>query len=256
MNQKYYPPKDIFQRTELLLGRDIFNELSHKKVLIVGVGGVGSWCAEGLVRSGISNLTIVDSDEVNVSNINRQLMATTNTVGEVKVEALKERLLSINPHAKIQDIHMSYCVDNADFFRLDDYDYIIDAIDTLKNKIQLILHAASSKATFFSSMGSALKVDPTRIKVADFWKVRDCPLGAALRKKMRQSKTLPERSFICVYGDEVLPNLGLQDSDEQELLHEAAIAGKAIVNGTTAPITAIFGMTLAGLVIKDIYSKG
>ncbi len=238
---------EIFQRTSLLAGSTVCERISDVKVIIFGIGGVGSWCAEALVRAGVRNLSIVDCDVVNVSNVNRQLMATCSTVGRVKVEAMKERLLEINPHARINPICREFSKETSASFSLSEYHYIIDAIDTLKNKVQLILDSTATDATFFSSLGSALKVDPTRIRVSDFWKVRDCPLGAALRKRMRQSKTLPAHSFLCVHGDEVLPNLGLTD--------EAASEGKAVINGSFAHITAIFGMTLAGLVIEDIYKR-
>lgn len=247
--------KNIFQRAELLLGGDALQALSGAKVIIFGVGGVGSWCAEGLVRSGVGHLTIVDPDRVAVSNVNRQLMATTATVGEPKVRALRERLLLINPAAEISAVEKAYSAETAAEFSFGEYDYIIDAIDTLKDKARLILDAASSDSVFFSSMGAALKVDPTRVRVADFWKVRDCPLGAALRKKLRQAKTIPARSFLCVYGDEVLENRGFGPETATLLGEEAAASGKAVINGSLAHITAIFGMTLAGLVIKDACSR-
>lgn len=251
-----YSEKEIFQRTELLVGGDVLAAFRSAKVIIFGVGGVGGWCAEGLVRSGVRRLTIVDSDKVSPSNINRQLMATVSSVGEVKVEALKRRLLDINPNAEIEAVDKVYGEQTADEFDLSAYDYVIDAIDTLKNKARLILAAADSGAVFFSSMGAALKIDPLRVRTADFWKVRDCPLGAALRKKLRQKGTVPERSFLCVYGDEVLGNRGACGGDsEASLSAEAAASGKAVINGTTAPVTAIFGMTLAGLVINDIYRR-
>lgn len=128
----------IFGRTELLLGEDVMQVLSRTKVIIFGVGGVGSWCAEGLVRSGIKHLTIVDSDRVSITNVNRQLMATVKTVGQVKVEALKTRLLEINPDAEIEAVQAIYCDETADSFDLDSYDYVIDAVDSLKNKALLI----------------------------------------------------------------------------------------------------------------------
>lgn len=128
----------IFGRTELLLGEDVMQALSRMKVIIFGVGGVGSWCAEGLVRSGIKHLTIVDSDRVSITNVNRQLMATVKTVGQVKVEALKVRLLEINPDAEIEAVQAIYCEETADSFDLDSYDYVIDAVDSLKNKALLI----------------------------------------------------------------------------------------------------------------------
>ena len=148
--------KGLFNRTELLLGSDALERLSQVKVLMLGVGGVGSWCAESLIRTGIGHLTIVDSDRVCITNINRQLMASMQTVGQVKVDALKERLLQINPNADIRSLQMIYSEETADQFDLDAYDYVVDAIDSLKDKALLIIRATRSKAKFFSSMGAAL----------------------------------------------------------------------------------------------------
>ena len=212
--------KGIFNRTSLLLGDDVMGDIYQKRVIIFGLGGVGSWCAESLVRSGIKDiyqkrviifglggvgswcaeslvrsgikeLVLVDSDRVCVTNVNRQLMATTKTVGQVKVDVLKNRLLEINPHANIVALQDIYEEANTDKFQLDTFDYIIDAIDSLENKMQLLWHATRTKATVFSSMGAALKMDPTRIKVAEFWKVAGCPLARALRDKFK--KRLPAR---------------------------------------------------------------
>ena len=223
--------------------------LAGVKVIVFGVGGVGSWCAEGLVRSGIEHLTIVDPDCVGETNVNRQLMATTRTVGRPKVDALRERLLEINPSADVKAVMSVYCRESAEEYDLGSYDYVIDAVDSLKNKILLILNASASGARFFCSLGAALKVDPTRVKVAEFWDVRGCPFGAAIRKKMKRAGTLPARKFLCVYDDEVLPNRGDGGIVETDTFD------KACINGTTAPVTAIFGMTLAGLVIKDVYRE-
>ena len=245
--------KQIFDRTSLLLGDDVLSCLSSTRVIIFGIGGVGSWCAEGLVRTGISRLTIVDSDRVSLSNVNRQLMATTLTEGRPKVEALKERLLSINPDAQIRAIDSPYTVENADSFDLSVYDYIIDAIDSLRNKKELIVRAAAQEgATLLSSMGAALKIDPARVKIGEFSKVRDCPLGALVRKQLRRERRYPARKFLCVYGDELLENRGHPQGETELGGWDGA---KARINGTTAPVTAIFGMTLAGLVIKDVYHK-
>lgn len=251
MNSSFDAP--IFNRTALLLGDDVMAALDQARVILFGVGGVGSWCAEGLVRSGLTQLTLVDSDCVSESNINRQLMATTRTVGQVKVEALKERLLEINPSARITAIRRAYSAETADSFQLETYDYILDAIDSLKEKSDLILRGTRTPAVFFSSMGAACKVDPQAIRVAEFWNVRGCPLGAALRKKFKQNHTWPGHKFHCVYDEEVLPNRGkalAADASNSEW-----DGRKAQINGTTAHITAIFGMTLAGLVIEDIYRK-
>ena len=228
----------IFRRAELLLGDEGMSRIAEKRVIIFGVGGVGSWCAESLVRSGIRKLTIVDSDCVSVTNINRQLMATTKTVGQVKVDALRERLLTINPSAEITALQQVFNADSASQFGLEEYDYIIDAIDSLKDKALLILLACQTKAKLFSSMGAALKLDPTRIKTAEFWKVTGDPLARALRNRFKRDKQFPKRKFQCVFSDELLENKMPIDPDDKG-------------NGSIVHITAIFGMMLAGLVVQD-----
>ena len=236
----------IFRRTELLLGDEAMSRIAEKRVIIFGVGGVGSWCAESLIRSGIRRLTIVDSDRVCITNINRQLMATTKTVGQVKVDALKERLQSINPSAEITALQQIFTAETAESFELDSYDYIIDAIDSLKDKALLILMATSLPPSrgdrrgtqFFSSMGAALKLDPTRIKTTEFWKVQGDPLARALRKRFKHDGKYPKRKFLCVYSDELLENKKPIDPEDKG-------------NGTIAHITAIFGFMLASLIIQD-----
>lgn len=234
--------QEIFGRTELLIGRDAMQRLSSRRVIVFGVGGVGSWCAECLVRSGISQLTIVDPDLVCTTNVNRQLMATTKTVGRVKVETLRERLLDINPAADIIALQQAFTAETAESFCLGTYDYIVDAIDSLKDKVQLIVTACETDARLFSSMGAALKMDPQRIRVAEFWKVEGDPLARALRKRMKRDGLFPKRKFLCVYSDELLQNKGTTDE---------VCPTKAQVNGSLAHITAVFGLMLAGLVIKD-----
>jgi len=262
--------KGIFQRTELLIGEHKMDKLRTKRVIIFGIGGVGSWCAESLIRSGIHYLTIVDSDRVCVTNINRQIMATTKTVGKVKTDVLKERLLEINPNAEIDALQMIYSKETHEFFNLEKFDFIIDAIDSFSNKIYLIKMATQTDAILFSSMGAALKMDPTRIKVAEFWKVDGCPFGAALRKKIRQSKVMVSKKFMCVYSDELLENLGeniacgtekclcpktQNGPGDQDLVNHEWCSLKAQVNGTTSHIPAIFGLTIAGLVTQSIYNE-
>ncbi|NDV77897.1 ThiF family adenylyltransferase [Dysgonomonas sp. 511] len=250
-----YWENGTFKRTELLIGSTMMDKLSDTRVIIFGVGGVGSWCAESLVRTGIKRLTIVDSDKVAETNINRQLMATTKTIGRLKVDVLKERLLEINPDAEITAIAGVYSEETSGSFDIGSYNYVIDAIDSLKHKVHLIRTATRTKARLFSSMGAALKIDPTRIKVAEFWKVQGCPLAAALRRKMKQGEK-PARKFQCVYSDELLENKGLlyenDESKNSEVARQENPSVKASINGTLAHITAIFGFALAGLVIKDI----
>lgn len=260
--------QQIFHRSRLLMGDAPLQRLHDIRVILFGVGGVGSWCAESLVRSGVKHLTIVDSDRVNISNVNRQLIATTQTVGQVKVEVLKERLLSINPEAEITAIQDIYNAENSESFRLNEYDVIIDAIDSLAEKAHLLLTASRTDALLYSSMGAALKMDPTRIQVAEFMKVRGCPLGRALRKKMKHQKVRPAKKFLCVYSDEVLPNLGEADVDgyeptiaestttqegREDLLSHNWNERKAQINGTMSHITAMFGFMLAGLIVQHFY---
>ena len=254
--------QELFDRTELLLGKDFMDRLGSVRVILFGVGGVGSWCAESLIRSGIGHLTIVDSDRVCASNVNRQLMATTKTVGHVKVDALKSRLLEINPNAEIIALQKIYDAESADSFNLDSFDYIIDAIDSLKNKIDLIRRATRTNTVFFSSMGAALKIDPLRIEVAEFWKVRGCPLAAAIRKKIKKGDK-PAKKFKCVFSEELLPNKGegelpekpnrLPETNSDDLQNHDWNIKKAQINGTLVHITAMFGFTLAGLVMQDLY---
>lgn len=242
----------IFNRGERLLGKDVLKALSEVKVIVFGVGGVGSWCAEGLIRSGVRYLTIVDNDNVSVTNINRQLMATTRTVGKPKVEVLKERLLEINPVAVVNAIQDVYGEESSDNFHLGEYDYIIDAIDSLKDKAHLILTSTRSSAKLYSSMGAALKLDPMKVKVAEFWDVKGCPLGAALRRRFKKSGVYPKRKFKCVYSDELLENRGGKESTEGGGAWDAL---KAQINGSLVHITATFGFTLSGLVVQDVYNR-
>lgn len=238
--------QDIFNRARLLVGEEGMERIGAARVLQFGVGGVGSWCAESLVRTGVMHLTIVDADDVNVTNVNRQLMATTRTVGRSKVEAMKERLLEINPSAQITSIHALFTPESAPAFHLEDYDYVIDCIDSLKDKTALIELASHSPATLFSSMGAALKIDPTRIRVAEFWDVHGDPLARAIRKKFRKEGRTTGKPVLCVYSEELLENQGEAQEPAQEIVR------KACVNGSLAHITAIFGHSLAGLVLMDI----
>ena len=237
---------DIFQRAALVLGHETMQRLAALRVIIFGVGGVGSWCAEGLVRSGVGHLTLVDCHVVCVSNINRQLMATASSVGSPKVDVLRRRLMDINPHADIVACQKVYCQATAASFDLDGYDFVIDAIDSLQDKALLILRACASKSRLFSSMGAALKIDPSHIRVAEFWRVQGDPLARALRRRFKGEGCLPSRKFQCVYSDEV-PRPNLRREAESGV---AASSDGPRANGSLVHITAIFGFTLASLVVR------
>ncbi len=229
-----------YNRTELLLGHDAYAKIQSIKVIIFGIGGVGSWCAECLVRSGVTDLTIVDFDSVANSNINRQIPATVHTVGLPKVDVMRQRLLDINPNANITAIPRRFSTENAGEWHLDQYDYIIDAIDSVADKANLIVESCNARpAILFSSMGAALKTDPLKISVAEFWQVQGCPLAAALRRSFKRSGIFPARKFKCVFSPELHRN-ALNPSD----------APHQVPNGSLAHITGVFGLTLASLVLR------
>lgn len=255
----------LFSRTERLLGKQQLEKITAARVIIFGVGGVGSWCAESLVRSGICHLTVVDNDDVADTNLNRQLMATVDTCGEVKVEAIRKRLLSINPKAEITALRKCYSQETAHEFKLEQYDYVVDAIDSLKDKTALIMHATevsyaishgklqgegiAKSTTLLSSMGAALRIDPQQIRVAEFWKVRNDSLARALRRKLKHNGLKPAVKFKCVYSDEPpMQNIGEENPDD-------TCSYKVQINGSLCHITGIFGLTLAGLVMQHITEK-
>ena len=243
--------QDRLSRSARLLGMDAMEKMERANVIVFGVGGVGSWVAEALVRTGFRRITIVDSDVVAESNINRQLMATTLTIGQPKVEALRNHLLTLNPEAEVVALQAAYTAETAATFELETYDFIIDCIDSLEHKAALILHATQLKAKFYSSMGAALKLDPTKIEVAEFWKVKGCPLAAALRRRFKKAGTMPRKRFRCVFSQELKSNYELPMTDEAQGMWDAR---KAQINGSLVHITAIFGMTLAGMVVQEVAS--
>ena len=223
-----------FSRSEALLGPETMEALRTKRVILFGVGGVGSWCAECLVRTGLMHLTIVDGDTVQPSNINRQLPATHETIGRPKVEALKERLLAINPEAEIEAICTMYNGQGTkdDPFVLADYDYIIDAIDDVAAKADLIINATRARVKIFSSMGAALRLDPTQVTTGELMAIKGDALAKAVRARMKKMGLKPYRKVKCVY------------STEQ--------AQSCETRGSLIQVTAVFGLTLASMVVKDI----
>lgn len=232
---------EMFGRVELMLGTPAVCALARARVAIFGLGGVGSWCAESLVRSGVRRLMLVDSDRVCLSNMNRQLMATTKTVGQIKAVALANRLREINPDVEIDVRPMVYDERTAAEFDLAEWDYVVDAIDSLESKARLVRHALSvPTVTLFSSMGAARKMDPSQIRSSDFRKVFGDGLARALRQKFRKTGGIPARRFTCVWSPERRENRGTSAEEG------------ARVNGTVAHTTAIFGFTLAGLVVADV----
>ncbi len=251
---------ETLHRAELELGSEALDRLAAARVILLGVGGVGSWCAEALVRTGIGHLTLVDPDRICPSNVNRQLQTTAGNVGEVKVEAMRQRLLEIRPDARVEAMQKAWDKDTRESFDLGRYDYVIDAIDSLNNKVELLRAAHGSGATVFSAMGAASKLDPTRIRVASIWQSEKCRLARLVRKRLRRRGF--DGDFVCVYSDEKAQDVE-REPDAGDLADgpagpdEGGSIGstKARVNGSVVHMTATFGMVLAGLVVQDI-AKG
>ena len=224
----------FFDRLGLLMGAEAVDAFSRLRVAVFGVGGVGGWCAESLVRSGVGHLMIVDSDRVCASNVNRQVMATSRTVGQMKVEALRERLLEINPAAEIAAEARVYSAENSGTFDLAGFDYVVDAIDSLRAKAHLINAVTRlERPVLVSSLGAARKTDPFRIRKSEFWKVQGDGLARALRRRFRQLGEFPAKKFTCVWSDELPAPLG-----------EGGALGSAL------HVTGMFGFALAGLVLR------
>ncbi|MDR0464822.1 MAG: tRNA threonylcarbamoyladenosine dehydratase [Treponema sp.] len=227
----------LFERLALLTGNEGLEKLKKTSVLVFGLGGVGSWAAEALVRSGIGKIGIIDSDIICASNINRQIQATSLTLGLPKASCHKKRLLEINPECEITAFDEIFCIENAQNFYMEKSDYVIDAIDTINHKLDLIETAVNSKATLFSSMGMALKTDPLKIKTASIWKTGICPLARIVRQGLRKRGF--QGDFTAVY------------SVEPPLSNEAS-AGVRTVNGSIVTVTGTAGLLLASLVINDV----
>ena len=234
----------LFQRLGLIVGPDGLEKLARQNVLVFGAGGVGSWCAEALVRSGVGRIGIIDSDMVCDSNVNRQVQATTLTIGLPKAQALKQRLLEIHPACEITAWNEEFCRESAGRFGIEKAGYVIDAIDTLNQKLDLIEIAYNSGARLFSSMGMARKMDPARIKVEEIWKTRGCPLARLVRQGLRKRGF--SGSFTVVYSEEKLPNRGDSGGEEESGGY------KKTINGSVVTVTASAGMILASLVLRDI----
>ncbi len=250
--------EERFSRTELLLGSFAMEKLARSRVAIFGVGGVGGYAVEALARSGVGKLTLIDNDKVNLSNINRQIIATDKTIGQYKVDALKERILSINPDCEVKTYKTFFLPETADIFDFTEYDYVIDAIDTITGKLEIIKCSKAAGVPVISSMGAGNKLDPTAFTVADIYKTSVCPLAKVMRTLCRKNGI---ESLKVVYSKEPPKkpeNGGNTDnaasciSEEQT---EKTSAKKRAIPGSTAFVPPVVGLIIASEVIKDITSK-
>lgn len=236
---------EAFARTRQALGERAVAALRAARVAVIGVGGVGGWCAESLVRTGVGTVLVVDPDRVAPSNVNRQIMATSGTVGELKVAALEKRLLEINPDLDIDSRAERYSSDTAASFDLASYDCVVDAIDSVDDKAHLILHATSLGSTaFFSSMGAAMRRDALAVTKDEFWNVKGDALARTLRSRFRKEGVFPERKFMCVYSREA-----------PSKPDDAPATTEKRSYGSLAHVTGVFGFALAGMVIDEIVSR-
>ncbi len=231
-----------FSRTEILLGAQAMERLQQAAVAIFGVGGVGGYTVEALARSGIGHFALVDPDEVSVSNINRQLLATHSSVGKRKVDAARQRILDINPHAQVDVYPCFYTPETADSIDLTRFDYIVDAIDTVTGKLCLVQRAKEAGVPIISCMGAGNKLDGTAFQVADITKTSVCPLARVMRKELKK-RGISHLKVVFSTEDALKP-VGAEE--------EAAALGKRQIPGSTSYIPGIAGLLLAGEVIKDL----
>ena len=242
---------DQFQRTRMLIGQENLDKLAAAKVLVFGVGGVGGYVCEALCRAGVGRIDIVDRDIVDVTNINRQIIATHDTVGKPKVEVCRQRMLSVNPDIKVSARQCFYLPDRADEFDFAAYDYIVDAVDNVTAKIDIICNAKAAGTPVISSMGTANKLDPTMFKIADIEKTKVCPLAKVVRKELRKRGV----SGVKVLYSEEEPKKPLYNPTESENSDDPCISSPEQKKAAPASISFVppaAGLIIAGQVISDI----
>lgn len=233
--------KNFKTRTGLIIGDEGLEKLKNSNVIVFGVGGVGSFAAEAIARAGVGNLTIVDFDDVDITNINRQLPALHSTVGKYKVEVMKERILDINPDINIKAVRNVYNKDTSEEILTEDYDYVIDAIDMVTSKIHLIETCKSKGLEIVSSMGMGNKLDPTKIVVTDIHKTSMCPLAKVMRKELKDRRI---KKLKVVYSTE-----------QPQELKKKIMNGKKITPGSTSFVPSVGGLIIASVVINDLLNK-
>lgn len=226
-------------RTSALIGEEAIDELNKKKVAVFGIGGVGSYVVEALARSGVGAIDLIDKDKVAESNINRQLIATVDTIGLSKVEVAKKRILSINPECVVSTYECFFLPENSDEFDFTKYDYVVDCVDTVTAKIELVMCAKKANVPIISSMGTGNKLDPTRFEVSDIFKTSVCPLAKVMRKEL---KARGIKNLKVVYSKEepLIPKISLQDGDRRSTPSSIAF------------VPSVAGLIIAGEVIKDM----
>lgn len=228
----------MFSRFELLVGEDNIQKLNQAHVIVFGVGGVGGYVVEALVRSGIGHITIVDNDVISLSNLNRQIIATQETIGQKKVDVMKKRILSIHPKCDVTTLDMFYLPETADQIDLSQYDYVVDAIDTITSKIELAVRC-DQKIPLISSMGTGNKMNPALLQVSDIYKTSVCPLAKVMRRELKKRRV---KHLKVVYSQE----LPMKPFASDEITH------KRTIPGSTAFVPSSVGLLIASEVVKDL----
>ena len=244
-----------FSRTELIFGKEAMEKLAHSRVAVFGIGGVGGYTVEALARSGIGTLDLIDDDKVCLTNINRQIYATRKTVGKYKVDVAKERILDINPEAVVNCHQTFYMPDTKDQFDFSQYDYVVDAIDTVTGKIELVLQAQKAGTPIMSSMGAGNKVNPEMFEVADIYDTSVCPLAKVMRRELKKRNV---KSLKVVYSKEkpIRPEEDLEISCRTNCVcppgTDRTCTVRREIPGSNAFVPSVAGLIIAGEVIKDI----
>ena len=243
-----------FSRTELLFGKEAIKRLSQCRVAVFGIGGVGGYVCEALARSGIGAFDLIDDDKVCLTNINRQIIATQKTVGQYKVDVMKERILDINPEAQVNTYKCFFLPENASDFPFDKYDYVVDAIDTVTAKIELVMSSQKAGVPIMSSMGAGNKLDPTKFRVADIYKTHMDPLAKVMRRELKKRGI---KNLKVVYSEEE-PVTPFEDVDEAQAdcESERPDSKRRSLPGSTAFVPSVAGLIIAGEVIKDLAGGG
>lgn len=234
--------KEIFSRSALLLGEEGIEKLNRSKVAIFGVGGVGGYVVEALARSGVGHFVLVDNDDVNITNINRQIIATTKTIGRDKVEVMRERIQEINPEADVEIRKCFYLPENADTFDFSDYSYVVDAVDTVTAKLEIIMRAKEAGVPVISSMGAGNKLDPTKFEVADIYKTSVCPLAKVMRHECKK-RGIKKLKVVYSKEESMKPIMNSKEEIPE---------GKRAIPGSVAFVPSVVGLIIAGEVVKDI----
>ena len=244
-----------FSRTQLLIGEAAINKLQTSRVAVFGIGGVGGYVCEALVRSGVGAFDLVDDDKVCLTNLNRQIIATRKTVGKYKADVMKERMLEINPDVDVRIHRCFFLPENADDFPFDEYDYVVDAVDTVTAKIELILRAKAHNVPIISAMGAGNKLDPGRFKIADIYQTSVCPLARVMRRELKKRHV---KNLKVVYSDEqpIRPLEDMSISCRTGCICPPGAQHKCTerrdIPGSTAFVPAVAGLMIAGEIVKDL----